>query len=519
MNGLMFPVLLVLTSFMTALVALYLLPYLPRTRGERRDDPGMIGEDTVFLFDDELLVDATPQARNLLSFAAPGDSSDWQRFLSLMLPRFPGLQSALSDLASREMVMVEDAAGTSQIRAHWLNGVARISVLGDHSEETQGIDTQSLGALRDELSLLRELVSNAPSMAWVTDSSGQIAWANKPYLDAVRDLKGAEATLVWPLPHLFKPEDLDSIGDGMAPRRLPLKQTDGDQGWFDCQMTAVETGRAFYATPADATMRAESALGNFRQVLTQTFAQLPSGIAIFNRARQLVMFNPALTDLLMLEPQFLTSRPSLDGFLDRLRDRQMVPEPKNFKEWRAKMAKLEQEAASGVYQETWALPTGQTLRLTGRPHPDGAVAFIFDDISSEVSLTRRFRTELEVSQSVFDSLNTGIAVVSSSGILVNTNQSYIDIWGHDPASGLGEFALSEIGAFWSGQTAQTEAVKTLISNLEQRLAWTGTLSLTDGRVLGVEVKPVSAGATAVLFRPRVDGAISAEPARIVSQAV
>jgi hypothetical protein len=42
---------------------------------------------------------------------------------------------------------------------------------------------------------------------------------------------------------------------------------------------------------------------------------------------------------------------------------------------------LEEEAASGLFEETWSLPGGQTYRVIGRPHPNGALAFMFEDIS------------------------------------------------------------------------------------------------------------------------------------------
>jgi len=50
---------------------------------------------------------------------------------------------------------------------------------------------------------------------------------------------------------------------------------------------------------------------NFVQTLTKTFAQLSIGLAIFNRERQLVLFNPALIDLTALPADFLTGRPHL----------------------------------------------------------------------------------------------------------------------------------------------------------------------------------------------------------------
>jgi PAS domain-containing protein len=51
-------------------------------------------------------------------------------------------------------------------------------------------------------------------------------------------------------------------------------------------------------------VRAQQAQKNFVQTLTKTFATLSIGLAIFDRNRQLMLFNPALIDLTALPPIF-----------------------------------------------------------------------------------------------------------------------------------------------------------------------------------------------------------------------
>ncbi len=163
---------------------------------------------------------------------------------------------------------------------------------------------------------------------------------------------------------------------------------------------------------------------NFVQTLTKTFAQLSVGLAIFDADRRLVLFNPALHDLTLLPAEFLIARPTLFSFLDRLRDHQMIPEPKDYSSWRDQMGALESAAAEGSYHETWPLPNGQTFRVTGKPHPNGAIAFLLEDISDEVSLTRKFRSQIDISAAVIDNLETAICVFSSSGSLVLANECH-----------------------------------------------------------------------------------------------
>ena len=84
------------------------------------------------------------------------------------------------------------------------------------------------------------------------------------------------------------------------------------------------------------------------QTLTKTFAQLPIGLAIFDRNRVLQLFNPALLDLTGLSAEFLIGRPTLASVLDAMREQQVIPEPKDYRSWRKQMVALEEAAASGL---------------------------------------------------------------------------------------------------------------------------------------------------------------------------
>ena len=106
----------------------------------------------------------------------------------------------------------------------------------------------------------------------------------------------------------------------------------------------------------------------------------------------------------------------------------MVPEPKDYRSWRNQMNTLEAAASSGHHVEMWSLPGGQTYRVTGRPHPDGAVAFLFEDITSEISLTRKFRADLSLGAEVLDALDDAVAVFAANGEALIVNRRYADLW-------------------------------------------------------------------------------------------
>lgn len=504
--------LIVATAFGAALMTQWLLD---RQRSARRvswTPLETMGEPCVFLFEDDRLVDATAQARTLLG-SAPPDLGDWQRLCAVLGPRFPELEGALSTLGLKQRVVLRaaDPDDPTEFEAEWRGGLTRIVVSGPDREGTGAApDGFGVRMLTDELETLREAVNAGPVLIWKVGAEGRVLWANGAYLDLARRLSTAPAGEGWPLPAIF-PAHNPGVGAGDWPQRVSaVPQDTGTELWFDCVEERVGQDILVYAVPAERLVRAEISLREFVQALTKTFAHLTTGLAVFDRERRLTLFNPALTELSSLEPQFLSSRPTLYEFLDKLRDRQRMPEPKDYKTWRRRIGELEAAATTGTHIETWSLPNGQTYRVTGRPHPDGAVAFLIEDISAEISTTRRFRSDLELGQSVFDHLDTAIAVFSASGGLVLSNAAYDSLWNCDSGATLSEISAGGSIDLWEGLCEPTPVWNELRERLlykGERDPWSARVKHRDGRRIALRLAPVASQAKMVQFE------VSAPPPR------
>ncbi|MEM6896817.1 MAG: PAS-domain containing protein, partial [Pseudomonadota bacterium] len=273
---------------------------------------------------------------------------------------------------------------------------------------------------------------------------------------------------------------------------------------FDIHSTQRGDGRLYFAIPADATMKAEAAQRDFVQTLTKTFAHLSIGLAIFDKERKLVLFNPALLDLMSLPVEFLSQQPTLTGFLDRLREERLIAEPRNYKAWRKRIVDLEAQAVDGSYCETWSLPGGVTFRVTGRPHPGGAIAFLFEDISAEMSLTRRFHAEIELGHAALDAVDEAIVIITTSGIVTLTNAPYREMWNSDADERVIPLRLREAVSLWRNEGDPEDPVwHALIDAVEQRngpSAWHGQMTMADGRLLFCRTKRLTGGATLVGFK-------------------
>lgn len=459
-------------------------------------------DGTSFLFDGEMLIDATPCARALLSLSQ-AKGSPWLRLLAHLAPQFPDLEAKFARLSGdgrMTLITPDDTAQALMLRAELRGGLTRITLL-DPAEESRvpGLDPLTQRAVQAELDQLRSTISQAPFLVWRESGEGDVTWANAAYLAKATQQLEPGLEITWPLPRLFERTATMQVAEG---QRQALAQPEGAAHWYDLIGFAEGEGRLLFAVPADAVVQAEGARREFMQTLTKTFAHLPIGIAIFDRQRQLVLFNPALLDLSGLPPDFLSLRPTLFAFLDAMRDRNMIPEPKDYRSWRKRMSELEEAALSGLYEETWSLPSGQTYRVIGRPHPNGALALMFEDITTEMSRTRRYRADLELDQAVVDAMDDALAVFSQAGHLLVSNAAYAELWGHDPAATLADGGIARLCAHWRDQSAPSPIwaeVESFVATLGKRTAWAGEARLNDGRLINCRFKPLPGGATLASF--------------------
>jgi len=417
-----------------------LLPGPTRPRPEAPATP-----DCHFLFRGTTLIDHDAGALWPEEAETPGD--DWTRFRTWLGFRFGDLPADPHSVTAHKPLIFDSIlpddparlelhASTQSLRATLRDGGSSCpAYLHEGRRRLMVLDVP------------KAALQAAPQPVWILGRDGQPIWQN----DAAGMLRLESVTrmthALGPLPDLTETQT----------QRISLPDTDGDghDRWFDLTVTGTQAGHAFYACDVSALVTAETAQRDFVQTLGRTFADLPTGLAVFDRAKSLALFNPALIDLTRLPVGFLSARPNVMSFFDMLRDAQVMPEPKSYANWRSQISDMVDAARGGLYQDCWSLLTGQTYRITGRPHPNGAVAFLFEDITLEVSEARTHRTEMDLRQAVIDSLDTAIAVLSPDHRLMFCNSGFGMLLGIDPDSSLADTGLRDIVTACQARFPQT----------------------------------------------------------------
>jgi PAS domain-containing protein len=506
-------------ALVSALVTLGLSAVAFGRRSRQTEAPREGGDDPAcdFLINGSSLSPLTGAARALLD-GLGGRHAPLQALTRHLEADCPAIQDDLEGLilfgaAFRRHCQRGDAT-SYEVSGQPQGGAALLSIR-PASAEARALDAaeRELGRVREEASFQREALDRAPILVWTLGPDNQVGWANAAYRERFdlpeAELAGGIAGQRHPdvFAHVLEEVPLTARAGRESRRRVRIPSAhESDPHWFEVSQIPLSSGETLsYAIEADELVAAEASLRRFVETLTETFAHLPIGLAVFDKNRRLGLFNPALCDLVKIDAVWLAGRPCLRDFLERLRETRQMPEQKDFAAFRRMLTELEKSAREGTYEENWVLPSGKIFRVSGRPHPQGALAFLFEDISTAIQLERRYRAELELSQATLDRMSEAIAVFDTSGMLVFVNSAFERLWQIDPMASLDGPGVADLSAIWERRCAPSPLwadLRAFATGADNRTSWTGSAATLDGRCLTVLVAPLPNGSTLVTFRDR-----------------
>lgn len=508
-------------AILSAFGGLVILAMLQRAYPEKKTNSVFHeGEDaTIFIFDEKDLLDATPSAQRLLTGSSFPDKP-WYALMERLAGRFENLEDRLGELALSGYVVLSGLPRTGaqpiSLRAELRGGLTRITLVNPGRENKMHLgDVLTMHALDSELVELRDAANAAHFPIWRLSTTGEVTWANSSYMEMLFRTPVSGEVLDWPFRHLF-----DVTNAKADPKDKPLRRFAPDRsGWFDVTIRPVDEGVVCYAVPADTIVLVEGALQDFKQTLTNTFAELATGLAVFDNSRRLQLFNPALAKLIDVPIDFLLKRPALFTLLDGMRDRNMLPEPKDYKSWRRQMVDLEAMSTRGEYQENWHLPNGKAFRVVGRPYPNGAVALMIDDITDQIVRDRLSRMELDLALTILSRIDEAVIAFSPLGMPIFTNEAYRSLWGHDPVAEAGTSGAIEVLEAWRAQSAPSliwSEVEALMNGAKADIG-AQTIDLLDGAGLTCRAQTLPDGGIGIFFRRVNASASAAEPVSMIDR--
>ncbi|MFN3614259.1 MAG: PAS-domain containing protein [Rubrimonas sp.] len=343
----------------------------------------------------------------------------------------------------------------------WLTDVtAAAATIAGHEER--------LAAVRAEIDALTAAIDASGAPMWRLDAEGRVLHAN-----AAARRTGAE------------PPERGVV-------RIPLPQ---DRGAL-----IVQTLDAVHAN-------ANVVLSSFIDTVTDTFAHLRIGLAIFDRDRRLTLANPAVAEVFGMEPDFLTGRPTLRQTLDRLREARRLPEQLDYPAWRATLFTLFDDVARARYDERWELPDGRVIHVVGRPHPMGGIAFVFEDVTEAIAAQRWRLTAVEVRRAMLDALGDGVVAFGPDGKMRMANPALLRLWRLGDTVESAPRHVAEFADACAGLTPDVpiwNMVRDAVTGGGAGAPRTQQVRLGDGRILSARIAQMPDGSTLAAFSDVTD---------------
>ncbi|WP_179380882.1 PAS domain-containing protein [Jannaschia marina] len=497
----------VLAGFFIALSALLGLLWFNQRTGRLRPvaDADILGVPRRFRFRNGYLID---HSDNVGFFVPePVDRlSAWDELLEALTDIIPVAANAMRALDETGQPFQIDgtfADDTLHVIGHRDGRDVQISIATSRrAQDVLRIDRVSLDAIKAEQAALTHATDTSPALSWAVDDLGRVVWANAAYRALVARCRGEDAAQGWPQPSLFP----DGEGARVGRHRRKCRDLAGTELWFDVTLAPRDDdglGRR-HALALDGVIEAEESLRSFIQTLTRSFAYVPVGLAVFDRDGQLVLFNPALMDMTGLDGAWLSRKPRLPDVLDALRDRQKIPEPRDYKTWRDSLSAGPDSTAVGPHVETWTLASGASYRMTARPQDNGATTLLLEDISAGILASRQQRQDRDLFLSLLDEAGEGVVAFDAAGTRVVDNLAGRQAWSDAGAPVALPDTLDGCLAFWRTLCRPSplwgEIRDLRHGPLDGRTAWAEELRLLDGRRTHVRVLPQPDGRIALTFR-------------------
>lgn len=345
---------------------------------------------------------------------------------------------------------------------------------------------------------LTALLAGAPHPAWIETDGGDRVWTNAAYARAV-GVGSTDAATVTGEPLLDANAAAQLSRSGTSAERVATVVR-GVRRLLD---VASERRDGTVAALAVDVTEAQQALSDKARTLEShaaTFDRLATAIAIYGPDRRLAFHNAAFSTLWGLPASFLETTPPEERVLDRLRAERRLPETADFKAWKRDQLKG-YETREG-FERWWYLPDGQTLRVIANPGSDGGVTYIYENVTEQLALERRYNALSRVQAETIDNLGEGVASFGPDGLLRLANPAFWTLTGLDPAE-VGD----HVRALAARATEAPEAWAALALHVtgltDHRTAVRGRVEC-NARVLDYAFSPLPDGSTLATFADVTD---------------
>lgn len=290
---------------------------------------------------------------------------------------------------------------------------------------------------------LEDIIDNLPYPAWLRDEQQNLVVINKKYLDFTKNMSKSDV--------LRQQIELLSVNGKSVAKALAVQaqmmnrpQKQDENLIKNGQHCSFEVCESPFHLPGYldkiwtvGTLIEITELNNLKRDLKlhqnahlEILGTLGTAFAVFDSHGELSFYNKAFVSLWKQESKWLESAPSYSSFLENIREKRLLPEVPDFRQYKNDEVK----AFTSILEpkeDLLHLPNGNTIRRVRSPYPMGGLVFAFEDVSDRLATQQAYNALLQVQDEILNNLFDAVIIFGSNGRLKAFNQAYLKLWQSD----------------------------------------------------------------------------------------
>ena len=369
-------------------------------------------------------------------------------------------------------------------------------------EERAGLSFR-LSQAEAALSSLTHLIEAAPFPMWFRGPDLKLGLVNSAFVHAVEG-KDAHDVIERGAELVDAPGDdsaaataREALEGGHVVARMQPAIIHGERRMLRVVNVPLSTGAvAGFAIDVQDLEDARTELARYIESQRELADRMTAGTAQFDADRLLTFFNRPFAAMTQIDPEWLAEQPEFDRLIEHMRDRQRLPETRDFPAWKEERRGWF-TSAEEVVEEEWMLPNGDHIRVVAQPLPDGGLRLFLEDRTEQLRLASARDTLLRVRAATFDNLFEAISVFASDGRLYTWNSRFLEDWELEEEWLTSHPRVDELVPAMARKlvnpTAAAQIREMVRQTTNERQSATGRISMTDGRHFQFAAVPLPDG--------------------------
>lgn len=291
----------------------------------------------------------------------------------------------------------------------------------------------------EKIKVLEDLTDNIATPVYVKNHEGRLEAFNKKYVEILG--AGTKESVLKAKEKTAWQKIADELFEMAVQTNQPQKKdmqivTGGEAHYFEIKETPFHkegkldqiatVGQMIDVSPLYEEQRHFKVHQNAH---LEVLSALKTAFAIFDTKSELVFYNQSFADMWHLTDEDLKQKLSYVSFLNLIRNKRMLPDVTDFKEYRQTEEKLFSDLIEPK-EDLLHLPEGKTLRRLVATHPNGLI-FAYEDVSDKLAAERTINELLTVCKNILDNMVEAVLVFAPSGHLKYFNEAYAALFEAD----------------------------------------------------------------------------------------